>query len=334
MAENKHSEISKTLEKAIRSGKYFERIPPVRTLAREFGVSLQTMSKALKTLQRDGLLISGPGGTRIVEKIPYNYSGGVVAVFTSAEYIMQRDPLWLSLQEEAAQDNTSLVTMLAGNKELFSKHSFWEKIQCDGCIFLYSSFYPLAGELLHLSCIPFVVGNWLPPEFKAHWVDFDWKKRLFELVGLMYEQSYRKIAYLPNLHWKFGCDFHIDMWKDVCTSYNIVNYTPGARSLGIDCAANLEHILCSKHGEPEVIILHNSDIEVVWKIIDKFNYRGKVLLSDSFQSVRNDPRVIFYQQYDYKILGKKIWQVFKQIAEGKIGSRFEHLVALEQAVLL
>ena len=334
MAENKHSDISKALEKAIRSGKYFERIPPVRTLAQEFHVSLQTMSKALKTLQNAGLLISGPGGTRIVEKIPYNFSGGVVTVFSFSEYILQTDPLWLSLQEEAAKDDTTLVAMLASSRDIFLKQSFWESLRSDGCIFLYSSFYPIAGIHLHTRGIPFVSGNWLPTEFATHFVDFDWKKRLFELVEILCGYSYTKIAYLPNLNWKFGCDFHFDMWKDVCSSYNIVNYTPGPRSFGVNFHANLERILRSKHGTPEIIIMANVDITNLIRQLDDFNYNGKILLAEVYRQHINDPRFIFYSGYDYKKLGKKIWQVFKQIASGKATNCYEHLVSADEVLLL
>lgn len=338
MAENKHSDISKALEKAIRSGKYFERIPPVRTLAQEFHVSLQTMSKALKTLQNAGLLISGPGGTRIVEKIPYNFSGGVVSVFMplneKAIVRLENDDLWLALEEEANKDKVTLVAMQASNEEIFSKQKFWESHHSDGFIFLYSSFYPIAGVHLRIADIPFVAGNWLPPEFKTHWVDFDWKKRLFELVEILRGNSYTKIAYLPNLNWKFGCDFHFDMWKDVCSSYNIVNYTPGPRSFGVNFHAYLERILRSKYGTPEIIIMANVDITNLIRQLDDFNYNGKIMLSEVYRQHINDPRFIFYSGYDYRKLGKKIWQVFKQIASGKATNCYEHLVPADEVILL
>ena len=337
MAENKHFEISNILEKSIRSGKYFERIPPVRVLAREFKVSLQTMSKALKTLQNAGLIISGPGGTRIVEKIPYSFSGGVVSVFMPADkkaFIrLENDDLWLTLQEEADKDKVTLVAMQASDEEIFSKQKFWESRHSDGFIFLYSSFYPIAGVHLRIADIPFVAGNWLPPEFKAHWVDFDWKKRLFELVRLLQEKGFSRIAYLPNLHWKFGVDYHFDMWRDVCDSYGIVNYSPRPRSFGGNFKSAFERILQSRNDVPEVLLMTNIDPEELSCMLDEFQYHGKVLVSDTYRDLCHDSRLIFYNSYDYRQLGKKIWQVFKQVANGSVGACFEHFVTPDKEVL-
>jgi len=338
MAENKHSEISKALEKAIRSGKYFERVPPVRTLAQEFNVSLQTMTKALKSLQNAGLIVSGPGGTRIIEKIPYSFSGGVVSVFMPFGKKtldgLENDDLWLALQEEANKDKVTLVAMQASNDEIFSKQKFWKAHHSDGFIFLYSSFYPVAGVHLRIADIPFVAGNWLPPEFKTHWVDFDWKKHLFELVRILQQKGFSRIAYLPNLHWKFGVDFHFDMWRDICESYGIVNYSPRHRSFGGDFRNVLARILRSRRDVPEVLIMTNVDPYVLSDMLDEFQYHGKVLVSEAYRDICHDPRLIFYNSYDYRQLGRKIWQVFRQVANGSVGTRFEHWVNSDKGIFI
>ena len=244
MPENKHASISADLEKAIRSGKYFERLPPVRILARDYGVSLQTMSKALKPLQNSGLICSAPGGTCIMENIPHTRNTGVVTVFmlndSTPRLDLSRDPLLQTLREEAAKDDISLVVMLVNSQEIYRKTAFWESRHSDGYLFLYSSFYPMISRYLNVVGVPYVVGNWLPGNIHAHWVDFDGKKRLFDLVKLLLDRGYRKIAYMQKINFDFGIDFHCEMWQDICSSYGIHNYTPDAGFFAGDPLDNLE----------------------------------------------------------------------------------------------
>ena len=84
MPKLKHPNITLRLETAVRAGKYGNYLPPVRTLAGEFGVALQTMHKALQPLRENGLCSPGPGGTRINIAVPRRYNIGVVTAFLLA----------------------------------------------------------------------------------------------------------------------------------------------------------------------------------------------------------------------------------------------------------
>ena len=85
MPKVKHPNITLRLETAIRAGQYGKYLPPVRTLAGEFGVALQTMHKALRPLRENGLLSPGPGGTRVNMAVPRRDNIGVVTAFLLAD---------------------------------------------------------------------------------------------------------------------------------------------------------------------------------------------------------------------------------------------------------
>ncbi|MBE6368141.1 MAG: GntR family transcriptional regulator [Lentisphaerae bacterium] len=330
MPENKHAEISKLLEQEIRSGKYFERIPPVRTLARQFNVSLQTMNKALKPLQNSGLLVSGPGGTRINENIPYSLHCGVVSVFMLGSSLPQtpisEDMFLQALQQEANNDGVTLLMMWVENEEIFRNQSFWESRQTDGYIFVYSSFYPLLSKHLHVSGVPYVIGNWLPDSFNAHYVDWDWKKQLFDLVKLLQENGFSKIAYMPNLHWEFGFDFHYDMWQDVCSSYELHNYSPDKSSFGIPPSQQLTKIIADPAGPPEVIIPTNIDCSAILQQLDSLGVNCRLAVNSGYLPIINDKRMIYYSANDYRKLASELWKVFRKISNGTAGPPRGHLI--------
>lgn len=340
MPEKKHSNISYELEKAIRSGQYTDRIPPVRILAQTYGVSLQTMSKALKTLQNSGLIVSTPGGTRIQPNHICRKNTGVVTLFmlndTDPLLSINDDPLLVTLREEAAKDGVTLAFMFFASNDIFKKTAFWENSQSDGYIFLYSSFYPVLSRHLSISGTPYVVGNWLPDDFNAHWVDFDWKKRIFDLVRLLLEEGCRKIAYVPRIYYDFGRNFHFDLWQDICSSYELENYAadPGYFALSPD--EQLHSIAQSPIGAPDIVIPTNPNTAQLLQLMDKLQMPGRLLVprnQDEEFPIRHE-RLRFYNHWDYRMLARKIWSVYRQIADGTAGMHCAHFASSEKVTLL
>ena len=338
MPENKHTTISKDLEKAIRSGQYFERIPPVRILAEQYGVSLQTMTKALKTLQKSGLLVASPGGTRIMENIPYQLNSGVVSIFMLGNTLpvvrLNEDPLLQSLRSEAAKDGVTLVSMWVNSEDIFQKQTFWQSRQTDGYIFIYSSFYPLISKHLQISGVPYIAANWLPDSFNVHWIDWDWKKQLFELIKQLKERNYSKIAYLPNIHWKFGEEFHYDMWQDVCSSYDLYNYQPDKSFFGNDPLRQLERVAQDPAGAPEVLLPFNIPPQLLLDKLDDLNLDCRICTCQISEETAHDHRFMPYSENDYSKLGREIWQLFRQISSGKAGSPRGHWVNSEKITII
>ena len=65
LIETKHTKITAELEQRITGGYYREKLPPLRALMKEYQVSLQTISKAVKPLILSGLISPGPRGSAI-----------------------------------------------------------------------------------------------------------------------------------------------------------------------------------------------------------------------------------------------------------------------------
>lgn len=314
MPKVKHPEITLQLERSVRSGKYGNFLPPVRSLAREFGVALQTMHKALRPLRDSGLLAPGPGGTRNCGVTPRRDNIGVVTAFMlngkndSADPM--RDPLLVSLREEAERDGVSLVTMQAENSVIFRRTRFWEGRATDGYIFLYSSFYPVLSRHLNVSGTPFVVGNWLPDEVAAPWADFDWRRQLFDLVRQLREHGVKRIGYLPEVNWDFGVPFHEDLWHDVCDFYHLTNELP-REALQWNLPEAVKWYMKQPGGLPDVLLPMKDVPEKALELLDRNGAPCRVLTS----SARNlsHPRLLRWNNNDYTVLGKELWKLFRQV---------------------
>ncbi len=325
MPEAKHIELAARLEQDIRAGRFGEKLPPVRQLAADFKVALQTMSKALKPLREQGLLDPGPGGTRIVLEMPRRSGMGVVTAFIlgKPEIDPAVDPLLVTLREAAEADGITLVVMWVEGDEIFRKETFWKAGQTDGYIFLYSSFYPMLSRHLHINGIPFVVANWLPDSANAHWVDFDWRKRLFDLVRQLREHGYQRIAYLPHVRWQEGASFHLDLWRDVCAYYEMTNYSPdlayfGGGPLAVSKRWYEEHAT----DYPEVIIPSNTDLRQLLEQLAGWKTDTRVLVQ--CHGKLPDARCLSCGSNDYQALGKLVWKVYREVSNGTAGPPHPH----------
>ena len=327
MPEVKHLAIGNRLENAIRAGKHSDKLPPVRQLSADFGVALQTMTKALKPLVEKGLLDPGPGGTRIVSSMPRRAGIGVVTVFMLGEQPLTdpaRDPLLTTLRSEAERDGVTLVLMWVDGDEIFTKPDFWKAGQTDGYIFLYSSFYSVLTRHLNVNGIPFVVANWLPEGANVHWIDFDWRRQLFDLVKQLLDHDYRHIAYLPMIRWQMGAPFHEDLWRDICDYYGIHNYSPGLDCFGSDPLAVMERWHVGEPVFPEVIIPNNTLLPPLMKRLDEIGVATKMV--GHHDMIDAHPRMLFWRNNDYTTLGREVWKVFRQLCDGTAGVPHPHLI--------
>ena len=328
MAEEKHSFIRRALEKKIRAGQYFERIPPVRALAREFQVSLQTMTKALRPLKQSGLLVAGPDGTRIARGIPYRFPAGVVTLVLpeQPDYAFGQDPLLAALRDEMKSDGITPVQMIVPDVELYRKQLFWESRQTDGYLFLYQSFYP-ALQHFNLSGIPYLAGNRLNHDNNVHWIDFDWKKQIFDLVKLLRGRGCQRIAYLTR-KLTGAAQFHHETWQDVCESYNLCNYTPEASDFTLSPEERLKRFAASPDGRPDVLLTFNLPPAMLRETLAAPAWRGVILAADDrFRDCRvGSCKILCYPANPYEKLAKEMWKLFKMIADGTAGPPRGHWV--------
>ena len=337
MAAEKHSFIRRALEKNIRDGQYFERIPPVRALAREFGVSLQTMTKALRPLVQSGLLLPGPGGTRIARSIPYRFPIGVVTLVLPGqpECALEQDPLITTLREEMTRDDITPVLLVLPSAEIYQKQLFWEARQTDGYLFLYQSFFP-ALQHFDLRGIPCLAGNRLDNgDSGVHWIDFDWRKQIFDLVRLLLDRGFRRIAYL-TLQLSAAAKFHYETWLDVCESYGIGNYTPEESDFALAPEERLKRFAASAAGRPEALIFFNLAPALLRHKLAERVWHGVTLVTDRRfeESVPEYAKQLHYSASPYRKLAKEMWRLFKSIADGTAGPPRGHWVQSDPMRLL
>ena len=197
-------------------------------------------------------------------------------------------------------------------------------LKSDGYLFLYQS-YSLASALLNLNRVPFLVGNRLTGDPEAHWIDFDWKKQLFDLVKILLDRGYKKIAYIVNSQ---IADFHYEAWQDVCDSYNIFNYTAHASDFCLSAEKYLEKLAISSAGKPEILLLMNVSPESLQKELSSDLWRGTVIVVDKLRRIHpiKNCSYLRYSSSTYEKLGKEMWQLFKSIANHSAGSPRGHWV--------
>lgn len=326
MAEEKHSSIRRTLEKNIRQGNYYKCLPSIRVLAREFDVSLQTMSKALRPLKQSGLLTTCPAGTIINGNIPYQFPNKSVTLVVNGQFngSFAEDPLLSTLRDEMQRDNITPHLLQRADLENTAAAPNENMLKSDGYLFLYQS-YSMASVLPDLNRVPFLVGNRLTGDPGVHWIDFDWKKQLFDLVKILLDRGYKKIAYIANSQ---IADFHYEAWLDVCASYNIFNYTAHADDFRIPLGKRLEKIALSAAGKPEILLLMNVSPESLQKELSADLWNGTVIVVDKLRSIYpiKNCSYLRYSSSTYEKLGKAMWQLFKSIANHSAGPPRGHWV--------
>ena len=309
----KHPGITLELERLIRAGRYGRYLPPVRRLAQEFQVSLQTMVTALRPLREKGLILPGPGGTRVLVSARPEALNVVTAFMLSepdGRVLMEptKDPLLLTLQEEASKDGVSLVTMVADRAAIFQRARFWEGRGTDGYIFLYSSFYPAIRRQLSVSGVPYVVANWLPEEIRVPWADFDWRAQLIQITRQLSSHGLKRLLYLPEVKWDFGVPFHVELWSEICGRFGLENHaTP--ELLRMSPAQAFRAWRREGLPPPDAFILHHGFDADFLEMLDEAGWRSRVV--SHAPSFRGHPRVLCIGDNDYPRLGRELWQLMR-----------------------
>ena len=193
--EVKYKKIASKLKSDIESGVHVGKLPPVRALKKNYGVSIRTMNKALKILSGKRLIVSkGPKGTFIRKKTGGRLESGIVTIFynSDAPGVLQ-SPLLKKLSKLIESDGCTPLFMHAPDANMFHNDDFWHSSSIDGYIFVFSSLNKELAANLFGKNVPFVVANRLPLEVDAHWVDFNLAKTFERLMPELQRLGRRKI---------------------------------------------------------------------------------------------------------------------------------------------
>lgn len=320
MNEKKYELIALRLERNINNNAYSDKLPPVRLLSTEFGVSTRTMNKALKLLVEKGLVIpNGPRGNIINRRRVVRAKTNIVAVFSlSKDPSQKRGGLWMELDRLAKADGFDTLFMSASNSNIFNNENFWSSNWVDGYIFIYSGINKKFAYRLHKRGVPFVVANRLPSECGAHWVDFNLRMSLRTQLKYLIASgrkrvmlSYFKIS-LPSY-----IDYVEDVWTEILKEFEsvsgVLEYFPEGsdRKIHSECAERFV-----KSEADALIILGLNPLLMEKELIA----RGRVLDADYSLIYRSYNLESYVDKFScvlmpYKSLAAEAWNLFKRVVE-------------------
>lgn len=193
MSTARYPALASVLEKRIAQGDYQGKIPTVRELAAEFGVSRQTVTLALRPLIKSGLL--KPEGRRGIRIAKADAASGMIGLVASGDMnIMESDSKLMELQQQISGDGYESV--LIGVTSWISPRSVCTLISDHfaGMIFTNSTLSFEVAEHLDKHAIPFVSCNRLPVYPHINSVESDWAGSLRELTGRLVRAGYGRIG--------------------------------------------------------------------------------------------------------------------------------------------
>jgi DNA-binding LacI/PurR family transcriptional regulator len=317
----KYKKIALTLESNIKNNVYNDKLPPVRTLVKDFGVGNPTMNKALKILTQKGLIIpSGPKGNIISKKKIIRPKTNIVSIIYGYNSLDPNlIPMFkeLKLKAEADGYRTLFINMLDPN--VFNEGDFWSSNWVDGYIFTYSSINKELAYKLRENNVPYIVSNRMPPEFGAHWVDFNIEKTLKTFMETLVEAGHKRIIFafskisLPSYR-----SYIKQVWSDIQKEFSKVCsgkllYLPSddIRKSAFECAKQF-----SEFNADAIISLGVSPllIESELDLIGKKNIKDYSLIY-----IDNEMKAPFekfsHALASYKALADNAWDLFKKIVK-------------------
>ena len=191
-----YHDLSEKLEAYIRERGLSGRLPGLGPLSREFGVNPLTMSKAVRLLEKKGVVsINGTRGTFINEtatKRPVCKVIGLVGV----THLDERNYILDNLEPYAEKMGYHLLG-ITGSPELFArKMDLLTSFPVDGLIFCYSSLTTAIAEYLHGEKMPFLACNRRPDIPWLDTVDFDHDSLYQNVFNHLHELGHRRIGIL------------------------------------------------------------------------------------------------------------------------------------------
>ena len=226
MFDARYQEIVKILQQRIEHGLYPERLPSLRELCFEFSVCKSTMSKVFNKLAYAGWVRVTRHGTLVLKTESFSPGNGMVAVISSKlnERYREQDELFLgNLKSQLAQRGFSSVR-LEIEPAVWSDQTFWRRLDFDGYIFVYSSFYQLSGDQIRFCAKPRVVGNWLPDDIGEYFVDFDYAAGLKDTIAQVIEMGYKNIALAIDIKGSSCGEAYYNIWRKLMRNYKLTNY--------------------------------------------------------------------------------------------------------------
>ena len=188
----KYLQIADDLAGKIALRDYYDQLPPLRDLARKYGVSLRTIQNAVMQLSKRTLVVSD--STRGIQ-ILHPPSNKVICVFCNFRKGNSDDELIRTLRESIEADGYEVVFVDVPAKVCTDPNSaFWRYGWADGYISLNGTSDYSIDRCLKSYRMSVLAANRAYRETPVSCVDFDHVLLLRRLVEELVERGYRRIA--------------------------------------------------------------------------------------------------------------------------------------------
>lgn len=334
----KYKEIIHLIEKNIRTQVYSDRLPTLRALSAEFGVSSRTMHRALKSLFTRGLIV--PDSTRgyIVSRgNNIRPKTGIAGIFCNIEEVdLKTDPLLKRLKEIILADGFTPFFSNVPDAKQFSDINFWKSFWVDGCIFAYSTFDRQLASGLKLAGIPFLAANRVPDEYGANWVDFDAFGAIHDVVVWLYKHGYRRIALDNPVHLVAYGEHIRARWTELLGKYGI--FRPEYLKM-THCNFSERHKIIMSHGTdlaalpepPEAVICWHGHPELVRDLLRPKSRNLQIFAYKTEYEIKQNG--ITYLPMPYDRLAEEVWKSFQAVVASPAGENIHRLVELDMSEL-
>ena len=259
----RYKEIVAILRQRIVDGTYVQRLPSLRSLCSEFMVCKSTMSKVLNKLAYAGLVRITHRGTIIMDSETTDLQPGMVAIITSKLDVSAKhgDEQFIgTLKRELAQLGFGSAELELDSAD-WSKPGFWQRLNFDGYIFIYSSFYLLPGERASFSTKPRIIGNYLPDEIGEYCVDFDDAAGLQGIIQQLIAQDFSRIALAITIKGTRCGEAYFDAWSKLMRNFKLHNYNNSIDDFSY--SPQLAERWCTMAEPPEIVICANTRQQIV-----------------------------------------------------------------------
>lgn len=321
MAETKYKQIAEELVRRMRRGEFADRLPSQRALMAEFGVSSRTLHKVFQMLKRRQCITPSPRGTLIAAR-PAEFRKSRITVFVpKTDMVMADDPLYKRLAEKIAADGCEPVLHIS-EKLSAEELDAMEFPPGDGCIFIYSSFQMEYAEALRRRDVPFVVGNRVAPEAKAHWVDWNHLDLFDNIVGELVARGAREIAlFCPGLGpMRFSGNLPAIHQDFIAAKRGYCLFNRELDAMPPECFSDPQSLLDflrSLRHRPDVILCLNPELRrqlIAGLAADgDTEAEARVLLLNSTPDGGPGNCVVgFYSDAGYRKIADKLWTLFRQ----------------------
>ncbi|MBP1582575.1 MAG: LacI family DNA-binding transcriptional regulator, partial [Victivallales bacterium] len=304
---------------------YYDQLPPLRDLAKEYGVSLRTVQNAVELLCQRTLVISdSTRGIRILRH-PANK---VICVFCNFRKGNSNDELIRTLRERIEADGYEVVFVDVPAKVCTDPSSaFWRYGWADGYISLNGTTDYLIDRCLKSFQMNVLAANRADRETPVSCVDFDHVLLLRQLVGELVRRGYRHIALSFTICSRLICDDVLAAFAELQREHGLVEYpqwrVDPVRDTDITIPreariADQFRRLLGGVNKPEAIICYHKGMRFVKALVGEYGLElgtDLQLLGTGYGDLPS--RGFIPVDFSYVRLAQELWATLRQMIQGE-----------------